>query len=164
MSENSTPKQAEQRSCTADRGRANDTCAINVSVLALILAITALAWSAYSYFWPAKQTIHIVDLAGISRTYQEQARNQGLQQGISNEQRAQILQNLQARMNTLQQAVNEFVSECGCNVYVKSALVGRDESVVDVTAEIVKRVEAKVPASAAVVAPQGDSSPVNLPE
>ncbi|EMT1963666.1 hypothetical protein QLK61_002220, partial [Neisseria gonorrhoeae] len=85
--------------------------------------------------------------------YREQAKNQGLQNGISDRQRAAILQNYQAKMNTLQQVIEEKVIRCGCNIFVKSALVGRNTEVVDVTADIMKELDKRVPATAVVAAP-----------
>ena len=129
---------------------------VNLPLLPLIaigLSIIAIAISGWSWS-QANQQKHIVDLAEISRVYQEQAKQQALQDGISNEQRGQILQVLQAKMNTLQQVINEYVLECGCDVFVKSAIVGRSENVVDVTREIVLRVDQKIPATATITTQQ----------
>lgn len=141
---------------------------INLPLLPLIaigLSIIAIAISGWGWS-QANQQKHIVDLAEISRVYQEQAKQQALQDGISNEQRGQILQVLQTKMNTLQQVVNEYVLECGCDVFVKSAIVGRSENVVDVTREIVLRVDQKIPATATITTKQtvpGTTSPA-LPQ
>lgn len=129
--------------------------------IAIILSIIAIAISGWSWS-QTKQQKHVVDLAEISRVYQEQAKQQALQEGITNEQRGQILQVLQAKMNTLQQVINEYVLECQCDVFVKSAIVGRSENVTDATQEIFQRVDKKIPAAATVTTQQplpGTTSP-----
>lgn len=126
-----------------------------MGVLVGVIALAALLMGGLSLWqlYKSSHVPHVVDLAGISRTYQEQAKNQGLQEGISNEQRGQILQNLQAKMNTLEQVIQAYATECQCNLYVKSAIVGRYE-VKDVTREIMRRIDQKVPGTAVVAAPQ----------
>lgn len=123
-------------------------------VIVTLIACISLGLNLWDKFMPRKSDIHVLDLAGISLHYQEQAKNQGLQEGITNEQRAAILQNYQAKMNTLQQVVQEYVQECACNIFVKSALVGRDEKVKDITSEIMARLDKRIPTSATVTSPQ----------
>lgn len=100
----------------------------------------------------AKSKYHIVDLAGITRTYQEVAKQQALQDGISNEQRGQILDNLQKKMTLLEQTINEAAKDCKCNIFVKSAIVGQFD-IQDVTAEIMAKVDEKAKQNP-VVAPR----------
>ncbi|HFA6171506.1 TPA: hypothetical protein ACFJN3_000721 [Neisseria gonorrhoeae] len=129
---------------------------VEVSLGSLVIgaiSIAALALGVWNFMKTHEKPVHIVDLAGISMTYREQAKNQGLQNGISDRQRAAILQNYQAKMNTLQQVIEEKVIRCGCNIFVKSALVGRNTEVVDVTADIMKELDKRVPATAVVAAP-----------
>ena len=127
---------------------------VEVSLGSLVIgaiSIAALGLGVWNFMKTNEKPVHIVDLAGISMTYQEQAKNQGLQNGISDQQRAAILQNYQAKMNTLQQVIEEKVIQCGCNIFVKSALVGRNTEVVDITADIMKELDKRIPATAVVV-------------
>lgn len=129
---------------------------VEVSLGSLVIgaiSIAALGLGVWNFMKTNEKPVHIIDLAGISMTYQEQAKNQGLQNGISDQQRAAILQNYQAKMNTLQQVIEEKVIQCGCNIFVKSALVGRNTEVVDITADIMKELDKRIPATAIVAAP-----------
>lgn len=128
-----------------------------------VIACLALGLNLWDKFKPGQQDIRVLDLAGISLTYQQQAKNQGLQDGITNEQRAAILQNYQAKMNTLQQVVQEYVQECSCNIFVKSALVGRNNKVEDITTEIMSRLDKRIPASATVTTSQMPTPNAPLP-
>ena len=123
--------------------------------LAVAFSLVAIGLGFWNMLKPQSgEVIRTLNLSGISIKYQEQAKNQALQDGLSNEQRAAILQHYQMKMNTLQQTIQEYVQSCGCNVFVQSALVGRNQEVVDITPEIMSRLEAKIPASATVAAPQ----------
>ncbi|MRN39286.1 hypothetical protein CRG49_008795 [Neisseria sp. N95_16] len=124
-----------------------------VQILIGLMAATAFGLSLWNTFKPSEKSIHIIDLAGISMNYQQQARNQGLQDGITEQQRSAILANYQAKMNTLQQVIEEKVRECGCNIFVKSALVGRYENVIDLTGDVMAELDKRIPASAVVTSP-----------
>lgn len=118
-----------------------------LGVLCAFVLIAVLIGAGYLLFsgsFKTEKQVHIVDLAEITRIYQEQAKQQGMQEGVSNEQRALILQNLQNKMQSLQAAIDEYVVECECNVFVKSAIVGRSKNVVDASQIIMHQVEKKV--------------------
>ena len=137
---------------------------LEVSLGSLVIgtiSIAALGLGVWNFMKTNEKPVHIVDLAGISMTYQEQAKNQGLQNGITDQQRAAILQNYQAKMNTLQQVIEEKVIQCGCNIFVKSALVGRGNNVVDITSDVMKELDKRIPASSVVAAPAHPQVPVS---
>ncbi len=137
---------------TAVTETSSEDKSINIPVAQILIGAMATAALVLGVmnFRAKEEKIRVVDLAGIAKTYQEQAKQQGLQDGISNEQRGQILQNLQAKMNTLQQVIMEYTNECQCNVFVKSAIVGRSNNVEDISTEIAQRINKRVPESAVV--------------
>lgn len=111
------------------------------ALIALLLAVVGLAWQFWSSMKHTGQVIHTVDLAAIVKTYQNEAKQRAFTDGTTDEQRAQILQNMQQKMNAMQQTIDLYAAECACNIWVKSALVGSGSGdVLDVTQEIMQRI------------------------
>lgn len=134
----------------------NEAKTLNIpitAILALLLSMGAMFLSWQNRQQIQQNSIKVVDLAEISRFYQEQARQQGLKDGVSAEQRAQILQVLQFKMNSLQKAIDEYVQSCACNIWVKSAVVGRNQQVEDVTPIIMSLVDKKITQSGFIAQP-----------
>lgn len=126
-----------------------DSKTVNVpvtAIIALVLAAIAFAISAYQFMGKGKAEVHTVDLMEITRIYQEQARNQGLREGITPEQQGAILEQLQKRMTLLQSVIDQYAADCQCNVYVKSAIVGRHNTI-DASKTITDMVERQLPSA-----------------
>lgn len=144
QNETEMPPESDIANIQAAQAEKHETIQIPVvAIVALLLSIGAMFMS-----WQNRQNIpqniKVVDLAEMSRFYQEQARQQGLKDGVSEAQRAQILQTLQFKMNVLQKTVDEYVQSCHCNIWVKSAIVGRNQQVEDITPMIMDLVNGKV--------------------
>lgn len=156
----SASEQAAQHD-TVDMPEAKTVNIPVVAILALVVACASLFMSWQQSRQASKQSIKVVDLAEMSRFYQEQARQQGLKDGVTAEQRAQILQTLQMKMNVLQKTVDEYVHSCGCNIWVKSAIVGRNEQVEDITPIIMGLVDKQIAQSTPILSnPPATSLPI----
>lgn len=130
------------------------------AIIALVLVLGSLAWQAWMFFKPNNQTIYTVDLAAIVKTYQNEAKQQAFKEGVTDEQRAVILQNMQQKMNILQQTIDLYAAECACNIWVQSALVGSGYSdVQNISDDIVRRINHVVQAKPIVPPKTTDTMP-----
>ena len=128
----------------------------NLILGAVCFSVAAIALAAWSLWGSKPEQYRVVDLAEISKFYQEQAREQGLKEGVTNEQRGMILGRLQSQMNTLKSVTDAYAKECDCTLFVRSAIVADNGKSLDVSNEIVSRINKAVEATAI--------TPVKIPE
>lgn len=114
---------------------------INKVLIVICILILALALFGLGKLFISKykiSTYHVIDLAEISRHYQDQARQKGMGEGVTNEQQAQALTTLQNQMSALKTVTEDYAKNCNCAVFVKSAIVAApNDQVVDISNEVV---------------------------
>ena len=113
-------------------------------LIAVCFSVVALALATWNIWGNKVETYRVVDLAEISKFYQEQAREQGLKDGVTNEQRGMILGRLQAQMGALKAVTEDYAKECDCTLFVRSAIVADNGNSIDVSNEIVTRINKAV--------------------
>ena len=134
----------------------SESSTYNLILGAVCFSVAAIALAAWSLWGNKPEQYRVVDLAEISKFYQEQAREQGLKEGVTNEQRGMILGRLQSQMNTLKSVTDAYAKECDCTLFVRSAIVADNGKSLDVSNEIVSRINKAVEATAI--------TPVKIPE
>ena len=134
----------------------SESSTYNLVLGAVCFSVAAIALAAWSLWGNKPEQYRVVDLAEISKFYQEQAREQGLKEGVTNEQRGMILGRLQSQMNTLKSVTDAYAIECDCTLFVRSAIVADNGKSLDVSNEIVSRINKAVEATAI--------TPVKIPE
>lgn len=134
----------------------SESSTYNLILGAVCFSVAAIALAAWSLWGNKPEQYRVVDLAEISKFYQEQAREQGLKEGVTNEQRGMILGRLQSQMNTLKSVTDAYAKECDCTLFVRSAIVADNGKSIDVSNEIVNRINKAVEATAI--------TPVKIPE
>ena len=134
----------------------SESSTYNLVLGAVCFSVAAIALAAWSLWGNKPEQYRVVDLAEISKFYQEQAREQGLKEGVTNEQRGMILGRLQSQMNTLKSVTDAYAKECDCTLFVRSAIVADNGKSLDVSNEIVSRINKAVEATAI--------TPVKIPE
>ena len=134
----------------------SESSTYNLVLGAVCFSVAAIALAAWSLWGNKPEQYRVVDLAEVSKFYQEQAREQGLKEGVTNEQRGMILGRLQSQMNTLKSVTDAYAKECDCTLFVRSAIVADNGKSIDVSNEIVNRINKAVEAAAI--------TPVKIPE
>ena len=134
----------------------SESSTYNLILGAVCFSVAAIALAAWSLWGNKPEQYRVVDLAEISKFYQEQASEQGLKEGVTNEQRGMILGRLQSQMNTLKSVTDAYAKECDCTLFVRSAIVADNGKSLDVSNEIVSRINKAVEATAI--------TPVKIPE
>lgn len=148
-----TPEGGEQPNQDKEN---SESSTYNLILGAVCFSVAAIALAAWSLWGNKPEQYRVVDLAEISKFYQEQAREQGLKEGVTNEQRGMILGRLQSQMNTLKSVTDAYAKECDCTLFVRSAIVADNGKSLDVSNEIVSRINKAVEATAI--------TPVKIPE
>ena len=148
-----TPEGGEQPNQDKEN---SESSTYNLILGAVCFSVAAIALAAWSLWGNKPEQYRVVDLAEISKFYQEQAREQGLKEGVTNEQRGMILGRLQSQMNTLKSVTYANEKECDCTLFVRSAIVADNGKSIDVSNEIVNRINKAVEAAAI--------TPVKIPE
>ena len=148
-----TPEGGEQPNQDKEN---SESSTYNLVLGAVCFSVAAIALAAWSLWGNKPEQYRVVDLAEISKFYQEQAREQGLKEGVTNEQRGMILGRLQSQMNTLKSVTDAYAKECDCTLFVRSAIVADNGKSLDVSNEIVSRINKAVEATAI--------TPVKIPE
>ena len=148
-----TPEGGEQPNQDKEN---SESSTYNLILGAVCFSVAAIALAAWSLWGNKPEQYRVVDLAEISKFYQEQAREQGLKEGVTNEQRGMILGRLQSQMNTLKSVTDAYAKECDCTLFVRSAIVADNGKSIDVSNEIVSRINKAVEATAI--------TPVKIPE
>ena len=112
-----------------------------VTHLAATLGVVALALALYDrlVFRPA-QRVGVVDLASVYRAKEAQFA-QLLTQGGGDDQRQAALAAAASFAQRLPAALHELPRECRCLVVMKSSVVGGPGDTVDLTAQLLRKVE-----------------------
>jgi NAD-dependent oxidoreductase involved in siderophore biosynthesis len=110
--------------------------------LATTVTIVVLALASYDrYVVRPAQRIGVVDLAEVYRA-KEQEFARLLARGTTEEERQQAQALARRFAERLPTALDELPRDCGCLVVLKSALVGHAGNVIDLTAQLRRKVGA----------------------
>ncbi len=82
-----------------------------------------------------------VDLMKLSESFKSEAKEQALKEGVTDDERLQILKKYEAQMNAVQDAINTEAESCKCTILVKSAIVADATNIPDITDQIMEQIK-----------------------